>query len=85
MIDASRRLSPAAVSGIVDHLVRPLVLKGRSDMHPLVGLVAIISGIQMFGIQGVLIGPILAAMLLSLLKIWPVIRGRFGIGPAAER
>jgi len=65
--------------GIVDNLIRPMVLKGRADMHPLVGLVAIISGIQMFGILGVLIGPILAAMLLSLLKIWPVIRGQFGI------
>ncbi len=67
-------------ASIIDHLVRPLVLKGRSDMHPLVGLVAIIGGIQLFGILGVFIGPILAALLISLLKIWPAIRGRFGIG-----
>ncbi|MDO8803533.1 MAG: AI-2E family transporter [Elusimicrobiota bacterium] len=72
-------------AGIVDNMIPPLVLKGRAGMHPLVGLVAIISGIQMFGILGVFIGPILAAMLLSLLKIWPVIRGRFGIDPAAGR
>ena len=70
---------------VVDHLVRPLVLKGRAGMHPLVGLVAIISGIQMFGILGVFIGPILAAMLLSLLRIWPVIGGLFGIDSRAGR
>ncbi|MFI5346050.1 MAG: AI-2E family transporter [Elusimicrobiota bacterium] len=64
---------------VVDHLVRPMILKKRGGMHPLVGLVAIISGIRLFGILGVLIGPILAAMLLALLKIWPVIGGRFGI------
>lgn len=71
-------------ASVIDNLVRPLVLKGRDDMHPLVGLIAIIGGLQLFGIQGVLIGPILAAMLLSLLKFWPVIRGGLGMGPAAR-
>lgn len=72
-------------TSVIDNLIRPLVLKGRAGMHPLVGLVAIIGGISMFGILGVFIGPILAAMLLALLKIWPVIGGRFGIGSTAGR
>ncbi len=76
-------ITMALAAGVIDNLVRPLVLKGRDDMHPLVGLIAIIGGLQLFGIQGVLIGPILAAMLLSLLRIWPAIRGRFGIVPEA--
>lgn len=61
----------ALAASLADNLVRPLVLKGRDGMHPLVGLVAIIGGIQVFGILGVLIGPIMAAMLLALLRIWP--------------
>lgn len=61
----------ALTAGLADNLVRPLILKGRADMHPLVGLVAIIGGIEMFGILGVFIGPTMAAMLLALLKIWP--------------
>jgi len=73
----------ALTGSVIDHLVRPLVLKGRDNMHPLLGLVAIIGGIQMFGIEGVLIGPILAAMLLSLLRTWPAIRSRLGIGAAS--
>jgi predicted PurR-regulated permease PerM len=72
-------------ASVIDNLVRPMVLRGRADMHPLVGLVAIIGGIQMFGILGVFIGPILAAMLLSLLRIWPAIGGRFGMDSAAGR
>jgi predicted PurR-regulated permease PerM len=72
------------VTTIVDHLVRPMVLKGRGGMHPLVGFVSIISGIHMFGMLGVFIGPILAAMLVSLLRIWPVIGGRFGINLTAS-
>ncbi|MFA6091471.1 MAG: AI-2E family transporter [Elusimicrobiota bacterium] len=70
-------------ASVVDNMVRPMVLKGRAGMHPLVGLVAIISGIQMFGMLGVFIGPILSAMLLSLLRSWPVIGGGFGIGSKA--
>jgi predicted PurR-regulated permease PerM len=75
----------ALAAGVIDNLVRPVVLRGRADMHPLVGLIAVLSGIRMFGIQGVLIGPILAGMLLSLLRIWPAIRGRFGISHIAGR
>lgn len=65
------------LASIVDSLVRPLVLKGRAGMHPLVGFVAIVSGIGMFGILGVFIGPMLAAMSLSLFKMWPAIRGDY--------
>lgn len=61
----------ALAAGIVDNLIRPMILKGRADMHPLVGLIAILGGIEMFGILGVFIGPTMAAMLLALLKIWP--------------
>ena len=75
----------AISAGIVDNLVRALVLKGRADMHPLLGLVAVIGGIQMFGILGVFIGPIVAAMLLALLRIWPVLAGRFQIIPTSDR
>lgn len=66
-------------TGVVDNYIRPLVLKGKSDLHPLVSLVAIFGGIEMFGIFGVLIGPILAAALLSLLQIWPAVGRRFGL------
>lgn len=72
-------------AGVSDNLIRPLVLKGRGDMHPLVGLVAIVGGIQMFGIMGVFIGPIMAAMLLALLRIWPAVAGRSATEPAARR
>ena len=66
-------------AGVVDNLVRPLVLKGRGDLHPLIGLVAIIAGIDMFGILGLFVGPLLAAVLISLLELWPEIGARFGV------
>jgi predicted PurR-regulated permease PerM len=66
-------------TGIIDNFVRPLVLKGRGGMHPLVSLVSIFGGIQVFGIFGVFLGPILAAILISLLQIWPAVAERFGL------
>lgn len=75
----------ALLAGSIDNLVRPLVLNGRADMHPLVGFVAIVGGIQMFGILGVFIGPIVAALLLSLLRTWPAIAGRFAAAGTAGR
>ena len=67
------------LTGVVDNFVRPLVLKGRGNMHPLVSLVAIFGGVGMFGILGVFIGPIIAAILISLLQIWPAVGQRFGL------
>jgi len=67
------------ITGAADNLVRPWVMKGRDDMHPLVSLVAILGGIDLFGILGVFVGPILAALLLSLLDTWPEVGRRFGL------
>jgi predicted PurR-regulated permease PerM len=71
------------MTGLVDNFVRPLVLQGRNKMHPLVSLVAIFGGIEMFGIMGVFLGPILAAVLIALLQIWPEVGQRFGLLPGA--
>lgn len=67
------------LTGVADNMVRPLVLKGRSDMHPLLSLIAIFGGLELFGIVGVFVGPMLAQLLISLLQIWPTIGKRFGL------
>lgn len=59
------------VTGLVDNFVRPMVLKGGSDMHPLVSLVAILGGIEFFGLLGVLLGPVIVAMFLACARVWP--------------
>jgi predicted PurR-regulated permease PerM len=60
----------AVVAGLMDNVVRPIVMKGHADMHPLLALVSIFAGINMFGLLGVIFGPIVAAMLLALLNSW---------------
>lgn len=63
---------------LVDNVVRPLVLKGRQDLHPFVGLLAVVAGIDLFGLLGAFVGPIIVSLAISLLNLWPVVAHRFG-------
>lgn len=65
--------------GIIDNIVRASVLRGRSEMHPLVSLVAIFGGIEMFGVLGVFLGPIIASIVISLLDVWPALGQSLGL------
>lgn len=81
-------LGLGAVTGLVDNFVRPMVLKGRGEMHPLVSLVAIFGGLKLFGFFGVFFGPIIAAVLITLLQVWPIVGRRWGLlvdEPGLER
>ncbi len=68
-----------AVAGVVDNIVRPAILRGRQQMHPMVSLVSIFGGISLFGIFGAFVGPILAAVLIALLEAWPSIARYAGV------
>lgn len=67
------------IVGLVDNVVRPLVLRGREEMHPLVSLVAIIGGLALFGVPGAFLGPLLASLAISILDIWPAVDTYCGI------
>lgn len=67
------------LTGIVDNFVRPLVLRGRGEMHPLVSLVAIFGGLEMFGLFGVFLGPIIAAVVITMMQVWPQFAQRYGL------
>ncbi len=62
-----------AAAGLIDNIVRPLVLRGGEGMHPFVALLSILGGISFFGLFGVFIGPILTAMFISLFDVWPAL------------
>jgi predicted PurR-regulated permease PerM len=69
----------AASTALVDNLVRPYVLKGRDALHPLLGLVAVIGGLDLFGVLGLFLGPVLVSSLVALLALWPEQAERGGV------
>lgn len=60
------------VVGLSDNVLRPMVLHrtGASDIHPMLLFFAIISGIGLFGIGGIVFGPLLLALLTTMVRIY---------------
>jgi len=63
----------------IDNVLRPFLISGRTSMHPLLLFFTILGGIYMFGLLGVVLGPITAAVFVTLLKIF-----EFKLHPEAE-
>jgi predicted PurR-regulated permease PerM len=53
----------------VDNLVRMEVLRGSAGMHPLLALVSVLGGLHEMGAIGVFVGPVVAGVFLTLLRI----------------
>lgn len=54
----------------VDSVLRPLLIAGRASMHPLMLFFSIMGGISLFGLLGVVLGPMIAAIFMTLIKIF---------------
>lgn len=54
----------------VDNVLRPLMISGRTSMHPLLLFFTIMGGIALFGLLGVVVGPLIAAIFITLLQIF---------------
>ncbi|MCR9296930.1 MAG: AI-2E family transporter [bacterium] len=57
------------VVGTVDNLVKAIVLHGQSQLHPLFALLSVLGGVQALGPVGIVVGPMVVAMLQTLLGI----------------
>jgi predicted PurR-regulated permease PerM len=62
--------SLAVIVLAIDHIVRPQLVKGKLTMHPLVVFIAIFGGVYFFGLIGLLLGPLVAAILITVLRIY---------------
>ena len=60
----------AGVSAIVDNVLRPLLLGGRSGLSGLVVFISVVGGVGLFGMLGLVLGPILVATAASVLAVY---------------
>lgn len=58
------------VVGNIDNLIRAYMIKGKSDVHPIFVVFAILGGISLFGFWGVVIGPLIIALAITILHIY---------------
>jgi predicted PurR-regulated permease PerM len=61
-------LSAITIS-FLDNFLRPFFLKERIKVHPLIIFFAILGGIQLFGVNGLLLGPIVIIFFFTILDI----------------
>lgn len=58
------------VTSLADYVIRPKLVGSKGQVHPLWLLVSLLGGVEMFGLVGVIVGPILMSLCLSVLKIY---------------
>ena len=62
----------ALVVGSIDNFLRPLLVSKNAKLHELMIILSTLGGIQLFGIAGVLLGPIIAALFVTLWDLYGV-------------
>jgi predicted PurR-regulated permease PerM len=55
------------VVSTIDNVIKPLVLHGQSNLHPLLALMSVLGGVKALGPVGILVGPMLVAFIHALL------------------
>jgi predicted PurR-regulated permease PerM len=58
------------VASNIDNLIRPLVYRKVSNIHPMITLVGAFAGIRYFGLPGLLLGPLAIAYFFELLRFY---------------
>jgi predicted PurR-regulated permease PerM len=54
----------------VENLIRPMVFKRYSQIHPMITLVGAVAGVSYFGILGLLIGPLALSYFFELIRMY---------------
>src|SRR5436190_2740052 len=60
----------AGIASNVDNVIRPLVYRRVSNIHPMITLVGAFAGVRYFGLLGLLMGPLAIAYLFELLRFY---------------
>ena len=63
-------LAGVLVISTIDNLLRFVLQKKIADIHPLITLFGIISGLKLFGLAGVIFGPLLLSYFFILIKFY---------------
>lgn len=58
------------VVSMVDNVVRPWAMKGKSQLPAIPLLIAVLGGMQAFGFVGLVVGPLVFSLLMSIIDIY---------------
>ncbi|PYQ14791.1 MAG: hypothetical protein DMH00_00935 [Acidobacteria bacterium] len=58
------------VVSLADNLIRPLIMKNMAGVHPVITLLGVFAGLSLFGFIGIVVGPLLFAMVLETARMF---------------
>jgi predicted PurR-regulated permease PerM len=73
------------IVGLGEYVVRPWLVGRRGKAQPLLMLVAALGGIQVFGLAGIVVGPVLMSLFLAILRIYEREREGVDLVPPQNR
>lgn len=69
------------IIGLIDNLLRPILVGRDTRMPDFVVLIATLSGLELFGLNGFIVGPVIAALFLA---VWNLVSQAQGKGNVAS-
>jgi predicted PurR-regulated permease PerM len=81
------------ITSLADYVIRPRIVRGRGHGHPLLTLIALLGGIEVFGLAGLIIAPIVMSVFVAAFRLYErevragVVPGTTthpGVGPASR-
>jgi predicted PurR-regulated permease PerM len=55
---------------MADNVIKPVVMRGKVNVHPVLLALAIIGGSIWLGAVGFIVGPVIVAMMLAMIRIY---------------
>ena len=59
--------------GMIDNFLRPYIVGGRTKLHELLVFFSVLGGLKVFGVLGIVLGPVVLAITLALVDVFRVV------------
>ncbi|MFH1822526.1 MAG: AI-2E family transporter [Patescibacteria group bacterium] len=65
-----------AIVSTIDNVIRAYIIKGKAQVHPIFIILSIFGGIALFGFWGVIIGPLIISLAITVMHIYELEYGK---------
>ena len=65
----------ALIISTIDNFLKPKIIGDKAEVHPILVLLGVLGGLKLFGIIGIIIGPVILAVFKMVVEIYEEERG----------
>ena len=58
------------VLSVIDHFLKPKLIGDRAEIHPILVLIGVLGGLNLFGLIGLILGPVILALVVTFVDIY---------------